>query len=169
MLFHLYNIFAIYFPSNSFLLRSLFSTIFSFSCFLTSAFTLFSNFATTSFTFSRSSSLFQLSCSAINPFHYTKYFTIPLTFLLFNIFSTFHSLTLFTSTSFTSSALYSPTYFLYHTTQLTFITGWILTKVSNCSLTILVSELQEVDLVLFHFLSISYFPFDLSFLFDFCT
>ena len=103
-------------------LVTLFSTIFSFSCFLTSAFILFSNSTTTSFTFSRSSSLFQLSCSAINPFHYTKYFTIPLTFLLFNIFSTFHSLTLFTSTSFTSSALYSLTYFLYHTTQLTFIT-----------------------------------------------
>ena len=78
---HLYNIFAIYFPDNSPFLKSLSSTISNFSCLLTSAFSLSSNSTTTFFTFSRSFSFFQLSCSAINLFHYTKYFITLHTFL----------------------------------------------------------------------------------------
>ena len=62
----------------------------------------------------------------------------PLTFLLFNIFSTSHSLTLSTSTSFTFSSFCPPTYFLYHTTRLIFTTGWILIEVSSHNLTTLV-------------------------------
>ena len=54
-----YNIFIIYFPSNSLLLKSLFSFISNFSC--------------TSYT-------------AINPFYYTKYFTTSFICLLFNLF-----------------------------------------------------------------------------------
>ena len=51
---------------------------------------------------SLATSFFQLSYSAINLFYFTKYFTIPFAFFLFKIFSTSHSLTPFTSTSFTS-------------------------------------------------------------------
>ena len=100
---HLYNIFAIYFP-GSFSLLKFFSSIQSILfCLLTSVFTLFSNFFTNSFTFSKSSSFSQLSCSTINPFYYTKYFTNPLTFLLFKSLSTSYSLTPFISTSSTST------------------------------------------------------------------
>ena len=105
--FHPYNIFAIYFPSNFPFLKSFSFAISSFSCLYTSAFTLASNSITISLVFSKSSSLFQLSCSAINLFHQTKYFITPLTFLLFKIFST--------STSFASSTFYPLTYSLYHT------------------------------------------------------
>ena len=97
----LYNIFSIYFPSNFSFLKSLSSAISNFFYFLTFIFILLLNSTTTSFTSSKSSSLSQLSYSAVNPFYHTKYFTTPLTFLLFNIFSTFHSSTPFTSTCFT--------------------------------------------------------------------
>jgi len=40
-------------------------------------------------------------------------------------------------------------------------------KENKIKLKSIMSELQEVDLVLFHFLPISYFSFDLSFLFYF--
>ena len=76
LLSYLYNIFAIYFPSNSPLLKSLSSTIFNFSCLLTSVFSLSLNSATTSFTFFKSFFFSHISCFTINPFHYTKYFTI---------------------------------------------------------------------------------------------
>ena len=143
LLFHLYNIFSIYFSGNSPLLKSLSSAISNFSCFLTSAFSLPSNSTTTSFAFSRSSFLSQLSCFAINLFHCTKYFTTLLTFLLFSIFSTSYSFTPSTSTSFTSSA-FCPTCSLYHTTQLTFTTAWILIKVGSCSLTTLVETTSSI-------------------------
>ena len=54
---HLYNIFAIYSSGNSLLLESLSSIISNFSCCLTSAFNIPSNSATTTFIFSKSSSL----------------------------------------------------------------------------------------------------------------
>ena len=118
------------------LLKFLSSIIFNFSYLLTSAFTLSLNSATASFAFSKSSSLSQLLCSsAVNYIYCTKYFTTPLTFLLFNIFSIFHSLTPSTSTSFTSSIFYSFICSLYHTIWLTFTTGWILIKVGSYSLT----------------------------------
>ena len=117
--FYPYNIFAVYFSSNFPLLKSLSSTI---SCLLTSALSLLTNSATTSFIFSKSSPLYHVSYFTMNSFHYIKYFTTPLIFLLFRIFSTSHSSTLFTSTSFTSSTFCSPTCSLYHTTWLIFIT-----------------------------------------------
>ena len=86
LLFHPYNIFTIYFPGSSSLLKSLFSSISNFSYFLTSTFNLPSNSTTTSFAFSKFFSLSQLSCSAINLFHHTKHFSISLIFLLFSIF-----------------------------------------------------------------------------------
>ena len=86
-----YNIFAIYFSSNSPLLKFFSSTLSSFPCLLTSVLIFPSNSTTNSFAFSKSSSLSQLSCSAVNLFYHTKYFTTPLTFCLFNILSTFYS------------------------------------------------------------------------------
>jgi len=112
---YLYNIFTRYFSDNSFFLKFLYFTVFNFSCLLTSAYNLSSNFATTFFVFSKSFSLFYISCSAINLFYCTKYFTIPLTFLLFNIFFTSHSSTSFTSTGFASSIFYPSTCSLYCT------------------------------------------------------
>ena len=135
---HLYNILTIYFFGNFPLLKSFSSIVSSFFYLLTPVFILFSNSATTFFMFSKSSSFFQLLCSTVNPFHYTKYLITPLIFLLFKIFSTFHFSTSFTFTGFASFTFYSPICFLYHTIQLTFITGWILIEVSNHNLTILV-------------------------------
>ena len=109
-----YNIFTIYFPSNSSLLKSLSSAISSFSCFLTSVLNFSLNFPTTSFAFYKSSSLSYILCSTINFFYHTKYFTTPLIFLLFNIF--FYFLTLFTFTSFTFSTFCLFTCSLYLTT-----------------------------------------------------
>ena len=102
---YLYNIFVMYFSSNSFFLKSLSSTISNFFYFLTSIFSFPLNSTTTFFAFSKSFSFFQKLYSVINLFYYTKYFTTPLTFLLFKIFSTYHFLTPSTSTGFTSSIL----------------------------------------------------------------
>ena len=104
-----YNIFAVYFPGNSFLLKSFSSTISNFSCYLTSASILLLNSATNSFVFSKSSFFFQLLCSAMNPFYHTRYFITLLILLLFKIFSTSYSLTFSTSTGFTSSFSCPPT------------------------------------------------------------
>jgi len=102
--FYPYNIFAIYFSNNFLLLKSLFSTLSNYSCLLTSVFTLLSNSAITSFTFSKSSSLFQLLCSTMNSFYHTRYFTTSLIFLLFNIFFTSYS---------SISSTYTPLLFFY--------------------------------------------------------
>ena len=67
-----YNIFVIYFPSNFPLLKSLSSTISNFFYLLISTFNLPSYSAITSFVFSKSFSLSQLSCSAINHFYLTN-------------------------------------------------------------------------------------------------
>ena len=79
-----------------------------------------------------------MSCSAINPFHHTKYFTTPLTFHLFNIFSTSYSSTPSTSTGFTSSTFCPSTCSLYYTTQLIFTTRRILIDIGSYNLTTLV-------------------------------
>ena len=83
--FHPYNIFTIYFSSNSPFLKSLSSAMSNFFCHLTFAFILPLNSATTSFVFSKSFSLSQESCSAINSFHHTRYFITPHIFLLLKI------------------------------------------------------------------------------------
>ena len=89
--FHLYNTFAIYFLSNFPLLKSLSSTMSSFFCCLIFILNLPSNSAITFFVFSKFFSFFQKSYSTVNLFYCTKYFTTSLTFILFSIFSTFHS------------------------------------------------------------------------------
>ena len=110
---HLYNIFVIYFSGNSLLLESLSFTISNFSYCLTFVFNLPSNSTTTTFIFSKSSSLPQVSCFAVNLFYHTRYFTASFTFLLFSIFSTSYFSNSSTSTSFTSSIFYPSTYSLY--------------------------------------------------------
>ena len=127
-----------YFPGNSPFLISFSSILPSFSCHLTSALILPSNSATTSFVFSKSSSFSHMSCSTVNPFYHTRYFTTCLIFCLFKILSTFHFFTSSTSTGFASFTFYSFTCFLYYTTQLMFTTGCILIEVSSCNLTALV-------------------------------
>ena len=96
-----YNIFAVNFSGNSSLLKSLSSASSIFSCFLISVFP--SKSVNTSSAFFRFSLLSHMSLSAINPFHRTKYFSTPLIFFLFKIFSTFYSLTPSTSIDFFSS------------------------------------------------------------------
>ena len=86
--FHPYNIFFIYFSGNFPFLKSFSSILFNFSYLLTLALILSSNSSTASLAFPRSSSLSYILCSAVNLFHHTKYFSTPLVFLLFNIFST---------------------------------------------------------------------------------
>ena len=83
------------FPGNSILLYS--ST--SFSCLLTSI-PPHSNSSINSSTFFEFSLLSQVFPSAVNPFHLIKYFSTPLIFFLFNIFSTSHFSTSSTSTGF---------------------------------------------------------------------
>ena len=97
---HLYSSFAIYFSGNSALLKSFSSAQSNLSYLLTSTFIHSSKSATSFFTFFKFFSFSQLLFSTVNPFHCTKYFVTPLTFLLFKIFSTSHSLTPFTSTGF---------------------------------------------------------------------
>ena len=113
--FYLYKIFAINFPNSFSLLMSLSFTISIFFCFLTSAFIFPSNSSSTSSAFPKSYFFSQVSCSAINLFYHTRYFSTPLIFFLFNIFSIFHSLTPSTSIGFFSSFFYPSTCFLYCT------------------------------------------------------
>ena len=127
-----------YFPGNSPLLKFFFSILSNFPCCLTSVLILSSNFTTASLAFSKSLSFFQVSFSAVNLFHCTRYFTTPLIFLLFKIFSTFHFSTPFISTGFTFSTFCLLYLFSIHTTQLTFTTGYILIEVGNHGLIVLV-------------------------------
>ena len=112
---HPYNIFAINFPGNSPLLKSLSSAISIFSCLLTSTFIRPSNSSSASPAFSKFSLFSHMSYSVVNPFYYTRYLSTPLIFLLFNIFSTSYSSTLSTSIDFPSSLFYPLTCFLYRT------------------------------------------------------
>ena len=135
---HPYSNLAIYFPSNSLLLYS------SLFCHLTSAFNLPSNLFTNFFAFSKSSSFSHVSFSAVNPFHHTKYFSTPLTFLLFSILSTSHSLTPSILISFPFFFSCPPTCSLYCTIQLTFTTRCILIEVGSCNLTALVDTTSSI-------------------------
>ena len=112
---HLYSNFAVYLPSNFPLLNSLSSTISILSCLLTSAFIRPSNSSNAFFAFSKFSLFSHVSYSAVNPFHHTRYLSTPLIFLLFNIFSTFHSSTPSISIGFPSSFLCPPNCSLYCT------------------------------------------------------
>jgi len=100
---YLYNIFSVYFSSNSSLLKSCSSTKSNFFYLLTSVLILLSNSAITFFAFSKFSPFSYMLFSTINSFYNTKHFITSLIFLLFKIFSTFYSLILFTFTGFTFS------------------------------------------------------------------
>ena len=118
-----YNNFAVYFPGNSILLYSFTSFFLSiFFCHLTSI-PSFSNSFINSSAFFKFSLLFHVFPSTVNPFHHTKYFSTPLIFFLFKIFSTFYSSTPSTSMGFYYSFFCSLTCSLYQTTWLTFTTG----------------------------------------------
>ena len=134
-------------------------------------FILSSNSSTTSLVFSRSSSFSYELCSTINSFHHTKYLTTPFIFCLFKIFSTSYSSTLSIFTSFTFFAFCSFTCSLYHTTLLTFTTGWVFIEVGNCNLTALVNttssimyELtyQSINFFISLFLNIKYFVLNIT-------
>ena len=77
---HPYNILAINLLGNSFLLEFCSFALSIFSCLLTSVLILSLNSFNTSFAFPRSSILYQVSCSAVNPFQHTKYFSTLLIF-----------------------------------------------------------------------------------------
>ena len=128
---HPYNNFAIYFPGNSILLYSSTSP----SCRLTST-PPHSNSSINFSVFFKFSFLPHVSPSAVNPFHHIKYFSTPLIFFLFNIFSTFYSSTPSTSIGFPSSFFCPFTCSLYLTIWLTFTTGWILIELGSCNFTV---------------------------------
>ena len=138
LLFHPYSNLAIYFHGS--LLR-LYSSL---SCRLTSTFNLPLNSSTNFFVFSKSFFFRHVSFSAVNPFHCTKYFFTPLTFLLFSILSISHSSTPSISIGFSSFFFCPPTCSLYHTIQLTFTTGCILIKVGSRNLTALVDTISLI-------------------------
>ena len=87
---HPNNFFAINFPGNS----PLWKVLSSFSCLLMSSISLLyslSYSSIASLVFSKFSSPFHVSDSAVNPFYHTRYLFFPLICCLFNIFSTFYS------------------------------------------------------------------------------
>ena len=115
-----------YFLGSSLLLNSFalgFYFTFHFCSILSCLLTFVSNFPSSLFTnffaLSKSSPLSYISLSTVNPFHWTKYLSTSLIFLLFNILSTSHSLTPSTSIGLTSSFFCTSTCFLYCTIQLT--------------------------------------------------
>ena len=114
--FYLSNIFTIYFSSNLSLLKSCFSIISNFFCFLTFVLSLSLNSATTFFVFSKFFSLFYILFSTVNIFQYIKYFITLYIFILFKIFSTSYFSTPFTFPGFSFSTFYLFTSFLYFTT-----------------------------------------------------
>ena len=141
-----YSNFAIYLLGSSiclsfFILGFHFPTL---SCLLTSVLIFSSNLSTVSLVFTKSFSFSHVSYSAINPFHYTRYFSVSLTFLLFNILSTSHSSSPSTSIDLTSSFFWSLTCSLYHIIWLTFTTRWILIEIGSHNLTTLVDTTSSI-------------------------
>ena len=135
-----------YLPSNPLLNVFLSSSI---SCYLaSSSFTLsyfFSNSSTSSLVFLRFSLFFQVSSSAVHPFHCTRYFSFPHTHLLFIIFSTFHS----SSSSITMG--YGISFLCPFTCPVYLLT--LLTLTTRCTFTILSSSnsitfVETIDLTL---------------------
>ena len=138
-------IFTICFPNNSPLLKSLSSAISNFSCFLTSVLNFSLNSATTSFTFYKFFSLSYILCFTINFFYHTEYFTTPLIFLLFNIFSISYFLTSFTQLNKFSSNL---TVIIWQTTKILWlIATWWWSQLSNVFIVSLVPHLPLVSLL----------------------
>ena len=122
---HPNNFFAINFPGNS----PLWKVLSSFSCLLMSSMSLLyslSYFSITSLAFSRFPSSSQVSDSAVNPFHHTRYLSFPLIHCLFNILSTSHSSSPSIMTGAGCSLFCPSTCPTYLHILLTFTTGYIL-------------------------------------------
>ena len=105
---HSNNFLTVNLPSSSLLLK----ISSSLSCLLISSMSLlysFSNSSIAFFAFSRFSFPFQVSDSAINLFHHTKYLSFPLIHCLFNILSTSHFSSLLIMTGAGCSFLYPST------------------------------------------------------------
>ena len=128
---HLYNFFAVNFSSKSSLLNIPFS-LFCFQIFSMSCWYSLPNSSTTSFVFPRFSISSQVSDSAVNSFHCTKYLSFPLTYCLFSILLTSYS----SSPSIITGAgcfFFCPsTCPMYLCILLTFTTGYIFTVLDNC-------------------------------------
>ena len=111
----------------------------SLSCYLTSSMFCwysFSNSSNTLFVFSKFSISSQVSDSAVNPFHHTRYLSFSLIHCLFNILLIFHSSSLSIMTGAGCSFLYSSTCSMYLCILLTFTTGYILIVLGNSNSTI---------------------------------
>ena len=122
LLSHLYSIFAVYLFGNSpFMFSLLFLLSLNFPISLYSSL----NSLTKSSMFSRFSLGFQISSFAVYPFHYTKYWSFPLNFFLFNIFSTSYSFSPLIITGAGHSLFWPFTWSLYLHTLLMFTTGCI--------------------------------------------
>ena len=131
---HPYNIFAMNFPSNSPHLN----VISSHSCRTTSSMSCqysFLNSLIASFAFSKFSFPSQVSDSAVNPFHCTKYLSFPLTFLLFSIRSTSYSSSPSIMTRAGCSFFCPSTWPTYLHILLTLTTGCIFTALGSSNLT----------------------------------
>ena len=131
---HPNNFLTINLPSNSSLLK----VPSSLSCLLTSSMSYqysFSNSSTTSFAFSKFSFPFQVSDSAVNPFHHTKYLFFSLICHLFKILLTSHSSFPSIITGAGCSFLCSSTCPTYFHILLMFTTGCILIVLGNSNST----------------------------------
>ena len=104
LLSHLNKIFTVYFTDNSLLLNTSTSgfNYLSFpisflicTLFISSSLIFFLNSSTKSIAFLKFSNLSHVSFSTVYLFHLTKYSSFPFTSLLFNIFSTSYSFSLF--------------------------------------------------------------------------
>ena len=84
----------------------------------------FSNSSTNSIAFFRFSLLSHVSSSAVYPFYHTRYLSLPHTFLLFIIFSTFHSSSSSITTGCGTFFFCPSTCDLYLHTLLTLTTGY---------------------------------------------
>ena len=127
---YLNSFFAINHPGSSPLLN----VPFSLSCYLTSSIShqySFSNSSTAPFVFSKFSILSQVSDSAINPFHCTRYLFFPLICCLFNILSTSHFSSSLIMTGASCFFLCPSTCPMYLCILLMFTTGYILIVLSN--------------------------------------
>ena len=117
-----------------------FSFSFSFChlTFLASFLYFFSNSLTSSFVFSKFSLPSYISTSIVYPFHYTKNLFFSCTFLLFRIFSTLYFSSLFITTGYSDTILWSSTWGSYNCTLLMLTTGCILIVRGNSSLIVFI-------------------------------
>ena len=132
---HLNSFFAVNCPSSF----SLLNIPSSLSYHLTSSISYqysFSNSLTAPFVFSKFSIPSQVSDSAVNPFHHTRYLSFPLIHCLFNILSTSYSFSPSVMTGAGCFFLCPSTCPMYLCILLTFTTGCILIVLGNSNSTV---------------------------------